>query len=66
MQSRSVAIYREVLSGDDVDERVDLLAAQFVGVVFNRYIIKSGPVATMTAEQLSAHLAGIVRHILLE
>jgi len=66
MQERSAAAYRGVLSGPDVDTRVALAAAQLIGVTFNRYIVKSGPLASMPAEQVVEHLARVLRHILSE
>jgi AcrR family transcriptional regulator len=64
MQEHSLAVYRDVLPAD-VDARVALLAAQLIGVTFNRYIVKTGALADMPAEQLIAHLTSVLRHILL-
>jgi len=63
MQEHSLAVYRAVLPGD-VDARVGLLAAQLIGVTFNRYIVKTGALATMSGEQLAVHLTAVLRHIL--
>jgi AcrR family transcriptional regulator len=63
MQEHSLAIYRSVLPGD-VDTRVALLAAQLIGVTFNRYIVRTGALATMSGEQLAVHLTSVLRHIL--
>ncbi|MFF3249187.1 TetR family transcriptional regulator [Streptomyces sp. NPDC002870] len=64
MQAQSTAVYRTALTGDDVDIRVGLLAAQLIGVTFSRYIVKTGPLAEMTADQLRDRLGRILRHIL--
>ncbi|PZG08321.1 TetR/AcrR family transcriptional regulator [Nonomuraea aridisoli] len=64
MRRRSVAAYRTVLDGDDVDVRVELMAAQLIGVAFNRYIVKAGPLAAMTAGELTAHLSRVLRGIM--
>ncbi|MFG2078524.1 TetR/AcrR family transcriptional regulator [Nonomuraea maritima] len=66
MQRRSLRAYREVLDGDDVDVRVDLMAAQLVGVAFNRYIVRTGPLASMTAEEVTTRLARVLRSIMFE
>lgn len=66
MQRRSLRAYREVLDGDDVDVRVDLMAAQLVGVAFNRYIVRTGPLASMTAEEVATRLARVLRSIMFE
>lgn len=63
MQEHSLTVYRSVLPGD-VDTRVALLAAQLIGVTFNRYIVKTGALATMSGEQLAVHLTSVLRHIL--
>ncbi|TDD40815.1 TetR/AcrR family transcriptional regulator [Nonomuraea terrae] len=66
MQRRSVAAYRTVLDGDDVDVRVDLMAAQLTGVAFNRYIVRAGPLASMTAAELTTHLSRVLRRIMFD
>jgi hypothetical protein len=66
MQEHSAAAYQAVLTGDDVDNRVALLAAQLIGVTFNRYIVKAGRPASMSAEQVATDLARILRHILFD
>jgi AcrR family transcriptional regulator len=63
MQEHSLSVYRPVLP-DDADTRVALLAAQLIGVTFNRYIVKTGALATMSGTQLATHLASVLRHIL--
>ncbi|MGN9840234.1 TetR/AcrR family transcriptional regulator [Nonomuraea sp. H19] len=65
MQERSVTAYRAVLTGDDVEERVDLLAAQLIGITFARYVIKDGALARMSPDRLKAYLAHSLRDILL-
>jgi AcrR family transcriptional regulator len=65
MQEHSMALYRSVLPCDDVDTRVELLAAQLIGITFNRYIVKTGALAAMSGDELARHLASVLRHILL-
>ncbi|MFJ7076878.1 TetR family transcriptional regulator [Streptomyces sp. NPDC098781] len=70
MQERSIAVYRSVLSSgettapDDLDTRVALVGAQMIGVAFGRYIARTEPLASMPPDQLTEHLARIMRQIL--
>jgi hypothetical protein len=65
MRSESVAAYREVLSGPDVEQRVDLLGAFLMGITMSRYVLGDGPLAAMAPEQLAGYLTGVLRVILL-
>jgi AcrR family transcriptional regulator len=65
MQEHSQTAYGAVLCGDDVDVRVALLGAQLIGLAFSRYIVKSGPLAAMSADDATRHLARVLRQILL-
>ncbi|SNY47604.1 DNA-binding transcriptional regulator, AcrR family [Paractinoplanes atraurantiacus] len=65
MRSESVAAYRAVLPGPQVDERVDLLGAFLMGVTVSRYVLGDGPLAAMPPERLAGYLAGVLRTILL-
>ncbi|MGW5733194.1 MULTISPECIES: TetR/AcrR family transcriptional regulator [Streptomyces] len=42
MQGQSARAYRAVLTGSDVDERVDLLGSVLLGVTFSRYVVRAG------------------------
>ncbi|WP_305783960.1 TetR family transcriptional regulator [Symbioplanes lichenis] len=64
MAANSIEAYRPLLTGDDVEARVALLGAQMIGVTFNRYIARTGPLATMTADELTTHLTRVLRDIL--
>ncbi|MEU7823232.1 TetR family transcriptional regulator [Catellatospora sp. NPDC049111] len=64
MLDRTAAAYKQVVTGDDADVRVDLLAAVLIGVTFSRYIIGVGPVAQMSPQHLQEHLARLVRSAL--
>lgn len=64
MRSRSLEAYRSVLTGPDIEERVDLLGALLVGVTFSRYVVKSGQLAQMSPERLTEHLTTTLRGIL--
>lgn len=55
-----------VAPADDLDIRVALLGAQLIGVTFTRYIARTEPLATMTAEQLIQHMARTLRRILFD
>ncbi|MEJ2854203.1 MULTISPECIES: TetR/AcrR family transcriptional regulator [unclassified Saccharothrix] len=61
MRRASLDFYRESVEGPDAEERVDLLAAQLIGVTFSRYVVRSGPLARMTPERLVDHLARTLR-----
>ena len=65
MSENSIQVYQEVLEGDDVPVRVAMLGAHLIGVTFNRYIARSGPLAELTAPELTEQLARVLRHILL-
>ncbi|WP_405476826.1 TetR family transcriptional regulator [Streptomyces canus] len=73
MQERSAAVYRSVLSpegkaarDDELDARVALVGSLMIGVAFSRYIARTDPLASMPPEQLTAHLARMLRHILFD
>ncbi|MFD3308240.1 TetR family transcriptional regulator [Streptomyces sp. NPDC058694] len=73
MQEHSVTVYRSVLSpgtpavrGDDLEIRVALVGSHLIGVTFNRYIARTEPLASMPPEQLTEHLARVLRHILFD
>ncbi|MFD3488790.1 TetR family transcriptional regulator [Streptomyces sp. NPDC058665] len=63
MQAQSARAYRAVLTGPDVDERVDLLGSVLLGVTFSRYVVRAGTLATMKPAELSRHLAELLRPI---
>jgi AcrR family transcriptional regulator len=65
MRTDSVAEYQTVLSGPDVDQRVDLLGALLMGVTMSRYVLGDGPLATMPPDRLTVCLTGALRAILL-
>jgi hypothetical protein len=64
MQAHSESAYREVLTGEDMDIRVGMLAAQLIGVTFTRYIVKTGRLAEMSADELRKHLGRVLRGVL--
>ena len=65
MRDTSIETYRNVLDGDDVPQRVDLLGAHLIGLTFSRYVLAAGPVAEMTPEELIRYLTSTVEAILL-
>lgn len=66
MLDRTAGAYKQVVTGQDADVRVDLLAAVLIGVTFCRYIVGVGPVAQMSPEHLQAHLTRLVRSALFD
>jgi AcrR family transcriptional regulator len=61
MHERSVAAYRTALPVPPSEARIELAAAQLIGVTFSRYIIKAGPLAQMPAQELERYLAMAIR-----
>jgi hypothetical protein len=43
-----------------------MLGAYMVGVTFSRYILRTGPLATMTADEVAERVARVLRHILFD
>ena len=56
MREQSLDAYRTVLHAPDTEQRVDLVGAHLIGVTFSRYVLKDGPLATMTPGQLTRYL----------
>ncbi|MEU4048222.1 TetR family transcriptional regulator [Streptomyces olivaceus] len=63
MQAQSARAYRVVLTGPDVEERVDLLGSVLLGVTFSRYVVRAGALATMEPAELARHLTELLRPI---
>ncbi|MGW3149510.1 TetR/AcrR family transcriptional regulator [Streptomyces sp. NPDC001177] len=66
MQEESLEMYRHVIPGPDLEERVSSVGAYLIGVTFSRYVFKSGPLASMSDEELIRHLIPHLRGILLD
>jgi DNA-binding transcriptional regulator YbjK len=66
MQQDSLEMYRQVIPGPDLEERVASAGAYLIGVTFSRYVFRSGPLAEMPDEQLVRHLSPVLRGILLD
>ncbi|MFF4713134.1 hypothetical protein ACFY2V_17305 [Streptomyces eurythermus] len=66
MQQDSLEMYRQVIPGPDLEERVASVGAYLVGVTFSRYVLKNGPLAEVSDEQLVRHLVPNLRGILLD
>ncbi|WP_306211681.1 TetR/AcrR family transcriptional regulator [Actinoplanes sp. RD1] len=64
MARNSIEAYRKLMDGDDIEARVAMLGAQLIGVTVNRYIARTGPLATMTPDEVAAHLTRVLRSIL--
>ncbi|MCX4908980.1 TetR/AcrR family transcriptional regulator [Streptomyces sp. NBC_00878] len=65
MQDESLEMYRRVIPGPHLEERVSSVGAYLIGVTFSRYVFKSGPLAEMSDEELVRHLVPNLRAILL-
>ena len=65
MRAQSIDAYRTLLGTDTADERVELLGAHLIGITFSRYVMRSGPLAEMSAERLIGHLTRALNAILL-
>jgi AcrR family transcriptional regulator len=63
LERQTGAIYRDVL-GPEADAHVDLLRSLLIGVAFSRQVARTGPMSTMTSEELAAHLAPAIRGVL--
>ncbi|MER5911523.1 hypothetical protein ABT124_13690 [Streptomyces sp. NPDC001982] len=50
----------------DIDKRVGSVGAYLIGVAFSRFVVKSGPLAEMSDEDLIRHLVPNLRGILLD
>lgn len=65
MRDESIAAYREVLDGPDVEARVDLAGSFLIGVTFSRYMLKDGPLAALPQEELTAYITAALSAVLL-
>ncbi|MBQ0826655.1 TetR/AcrR family transcriptional regulator [Streptomyces tagetis] len=65
MQEESLEMYRQVIPGPDIDQRVASVGAYLIGVTFSRYVLKSGSLAEMSDDELVRHLTPNLRGILL-
>jgi hypothetical protein len=66
MHEDSVEMYRHVIPGPDLEERVASVGAYLIGVTFSRYVFRHGALATMSDEELVRHLVPHLRSILLD
>ncbi|MFJ5260040.1 TetR family transcriptional regulator [Streptomyces sp. NPDC088387] len=64
MHERSMAGYLKAVTAPDAEIRIELLAAELIGVTFSRYVIRRGPLLELSPDQLSGHLARVIRAIL--
>ena len=55
---------REILPGDDAEERVQLVLSQLVGLVVARYVLAVEPLASMPPEDVVAWVAPTVQRYL--
>jgi AcrR family transcriptional regulator len=64
MHERSTAAYLTAVTAADAEVRIEMLAAELIGVTFNRYVIGRGALAELTPDQLADHLTRVIRAIL--
>jgi DNA-binding transcriptional regulator YbjK len=64
MRAQSTRVLEGVLGGAALEVRADLITSMFIGVAFERYVMRTGGLAAISPEELTHHLAGIIRHIL--
>jgi hypothetical protein len=57
MAQESLEAYRTVLTGPDVEVRVELVGALLIGITFSRYVTGDGELAAMPADRLIPYLA---------
>ena len=55
---------REVLEGDDAEQRVQLVATQLIGLVVGRYVLQLEPLASMEPDDVVAWVAPTVQRYL--
>ena len=66
MREEAIAVYREVLTGPDVEARVEMVGAHVIGVTFSRYVLADGELATMPPDELIDRMTRVLRAILLD
>jgi DNA-binding transcriptional regulator YbjK len=64
MRRQSTRMLAAVLAPEALEVRADLITSMFIGITFERYVIRTGGLATIGPDELTHHLAGIIRHIL--
>jgi hypothetical protein len=66
VREEAVVAYQKVLTGPDIDARVQMLGAHLIGVTFSRYVLADGPLASMPPDELVRRLTHTLRAILLD
>jgi AcrR family transcriptional regulator len=64
MRRQSTRMLAPLLAPEALDVRADLITSMFIGVAFERYVMRTGGLAAIRPDELTDHLAGIIRHIL--
>jgi AcrR family transcriptional regulator len=64
MHERSTSGYLKAVTAPDAEVRIEMLAAELIGITFNRYVIGKGPLMDLTPDQLADHLSRVIRAIL--
>ena len=63
LERQTGAIYRELL-GDEAAPYIDLLRSLLIGVAFSRQVATTGPMSTMTSDELAGYLTPAIRAVL--
>jgi DNA-binding transcriptional regulator YbjK len=66
MREEATAVYREVLTGPDVEAKAEMIGAHVIGVTFSRYVLADGPLAAMSPDELIDRLTRTLRAIMLD
>jgi len=64
MRAQSARVLASVLPREALEVRADLITSLFIGVAFERYVMRTGGLVAIGPDELADHLAGIIRHIL--
>jgi AcrR family transcriptional regulator len=64
MRARSTEVLERVLPEGALEVRADLITSLFIGVAFERHVMRTGLLAEIAPDALERHLADIVRHVL--
>ena len=66
MRQEATVVYRKVLTGPDMETKVDMIAAHLIGVTFSRYVLADGSLAALSPDELIDRLTRTLRAILLD
>jgi AcrR family transcriptional regulator len=64
MRAQSTRMLASVIPAEALEVRADLITSVFIGVTFERYMMRTGGLASIDPDELIRHLAGVIRHVL--